>query len=93
MQRRSFRIDDILGEDLTLKETAKPKQKEETQIAAVRRPILLPRIQPIVWGQCMNNCCNSLHSNCVDHVRDPRACYPPWYYDRNSHAYQGKILL
>lgn len=87
MQNRSFRIDDILGEDLS-KETAKPKQKEEVQMTAVRRPILLPRIQPLVWGQCINNCCSS-PPNCVN-VREPRPCYPPWYYNRNPHAFQGK---
>jgi len=86
MQNRSFRIDDILGGDLS-KETAKPKQKEEVQMTAVRRPILLPRIQPLVWGQCINNCCSS-PPNCVN-VREPRPCYPPWCYNRNPHAFQA----
>lgn len=87
MQNRSFRIDDILGEELS-KETTKPSQKEQPQMSAVRRPILLPRVQPMIWDQCVNNCCSS-PPNCV-HVRDPRACYSPWYYNRNPHAFQGK---
>lgn len=92
MQHRSFRIDDILGEDLS-KEAAKAKQKEETsQTTAARRPILLPRVQPMIWGQRMGHCCSSSHPNCSSHVSEPSAFCPPWYYDRHLYAYQGKIF-
>lgn len=92
MQHRSFRIDDILGEDLS-KEAAKAKQKEETsQTTAARRPILLPRVQPMIWGQRMGHCCSSPHLNCSSHVSEPSAFCPPWYYDRHLYAYQGKIF-
>lgn len=92
MQHRSFRIDDILGEDLS-KEAAKAKQKEETsQTTAARRPILLPRVQPIIWEQRMGHCCSSPHPICSSHGSEPSAFYPPWYYDRHLYAYQGKIF-
>lgn len=88
MQHRSFRIDDILGEDLS-KEAAKAKQKEETsQTTVARRPILLPRVQPMIWGQHMSHCCSSPHPKCSSHVSEPSAFCPPWYYDRHLYAYQ-----
>lgn len=77
---RSFRIEDILTEVVS-KETTKPKAKNEAQMTTVRRPILLPRIQPMIWAQRMNNCCN-VPPNCV-HARQPSASYTPWYYGRN----------
>lgn len=89
MQHRSFRIDDILAEDAHPKETAKPERKEETEVTVVRRPILLPRIEPIVWSHCMNNCCHS-PSNCGRIHGEPKAYLPPWYYHRNPQGFPGK---
>ncbi|KAL9968308.1 hypothetical protein ACROYT_G026667 [Oculina patagonica] len=85
MQHRSFRIDDILGEDAP-KESTKPERKEEPQMTVVRRPILLPRIEPIVWGHCANNCCNT-SPNC-GRTRETKTYQPPWYYSRNPHGFQ-----
>lgn len=89
MHHRSFRIDDILGEDVP-KESAKLERKEEPQMTVVRRPILLPRIEPMVWGQCSSNCCNSSANR--GRVGEPKAYLPPWYYSRNPHGFQGKML-
>lgn len=90
MQHRSFRIDDILGEDAP-KESTKPERKEEPQMTVVRRPILLPRIEPIVWGHCANNCCNT-SPNC-GRTRETKTYQPPWYYSRNPHGFQGKNVI
>ena len=87
---RSFRIEDILTEVVS-KETTKPKAKNEAQMTTVRRPILLPRIQPMIWAQRMNNCCN-VPPNCV-HARQPSACYTPWYYGRNPLGTQGENII
>lgn len=85
MQNKSFRIDDILNEGVS-KETTKPKPKDEVQTTTVRRPILLPRVQPMMWGQNINNCCNPL-PNCF-HAREPTVCFPTWYYGRNPPGFQ-----
>ena len=90
MQHRSFRIDDILGEDVS-KETTKPKQKEEAQMTVVRRPTLLPRIHPFVWNHCVNNCCNT--PPIYGHVHEPKACLPPWHCHKNPHGFQGELTM
>ena len=87
---RSFRIEDILTEVVS-KETTKPKAKNEAQMTTVRRPILLPRVQPMIWAQRMSNCCN-VPPNCV-HARQPSACYTPWYYGRNPLGTQGENII
>lgn len=87
---RSFRIEDILTEVVS-KETTKPKAKNEAQMTTVRRPILLPRIQPMIWAQRMSNCCN-VPPHCV-HARPLPACYTPWYYGRNQHGTQGENII
>ncbi|RMX42353.1 homeobox protein Hox-B4a-like [Pocillopora verrucosa] len=85
MQHRSFRIEDILGED-SPKETTNKKQKEEVQMTVVRRPILLPRIEPVAWNHRVNNCCNSF--SIYGHRPEPKACSSPWHYHKNVHGYQ-----
>lgn len=88
MQHRSFRIDDILAEDTRPNETTKPEGKEETEVTVARRPpILLPRIEPIVWNPCMNNCCHS-PSNCGR----SKAYLPPWYDHRNPQGFPGNRI-
>jgi len=89
MQHRSFRIDDILAEDTQPNETTKAERKEETEVTVVRRPpILLPRIEPILWNPCLNNCCHS-PSNCGRVRGEPKAYLPPWYYHRNPQGFPG----
>ena len=87
MQHRSFRIEDILGED-SPKETTSRKQKEEVQITVVRRPILLPRIEPVAWSHRVNSRCNSF--SMFGHRPEPKAFSPPWHYPKNVHGYQGE---
>ena len=90
MQHRSFRIDDILAEDTHPNGTTKPpERKEETEVTVVRRPpILLPRIEPIVWSPCMNNCCHS-PSNCGRNRGEPKTYLPPWCFHRNPQGFPG----
>lgn len=87
MQHRSFRIDDILAEDTRPNDTAKPEGKEGTEVTVARRPpILLPRIEPIVWSPCMSNCRHS-PSNCGRFRGEPKSHLPPWYYHRNPQGF------
>lgn len=93
MQHRSFRIDDILAEDTRPNDTAKPEGKEGTEVTVARRPpILLPRIEPIVWSPCMSNCRHS-PSNCGRFRGEPKSHLPPWYYHRNPQGFPGKRLM